>query len=318
MYLAAGQLAARLHGRQRGTTPIRERIFKPLGMRASNTSVTLLDRLPNVATPHDEIDDTVRTIPYFNLDASGAGRLDQLQRPRHGAVGPVPARRRESPGQGSSSARAAFEETHIAPDDHSTRRILEHRGARIAHLLTYGMGWMLHDYHGRLIVQHGGNIDGMSALVALMPEEQTGLVVLTNLDQDDLTYALMYRVFDAYLKRPAKDWSASMLKAHNELEAQAKQEMKNQRGDPRQRHQAVAAAGEIRRDLQRHRRRRSDSQAGELRPGATVRQARRRHLPLAVRHLPGQLAAAPPGKGVGHLCPRRRRQGRGNADGRSG
>ena len=100
--------------------------------------------------------------------------------------------------------------------------------AQDAHLMTYGMGWMLHDYHGRLIVQHGGNIDGMSALVALMPEEQTGLVVLTNLDQDDLTYGLMYRVFDAYLKRPAKDWSASMLKAHRELEAQAKQEMKNQ------------------------------------------------------------------------------------------
>jgi hypothetical protein len=92
------------------------------------------------------------------------------------------------------------------------------------------MGWFLHDYHGRLIVQHGGNIDGMTALVALMPEEQTGLVVLSNLDQNDLTYALMYRVFDAYMKRPPKDWSASMLKADRELEAQARQEMQNREG----------------------------------------------------------------------------------------
>ena len=120
---------------------------------------------------------------------------------------------------------AAFEEMH------TPQTIVPLEGlepfAQDAHLLTYGMGWFLNDYHGRLIVQHGGNIDGMTALVALMPEEQTGLVVLTNLGQNDLTYALMYRVFDAYLKRPPKDWSASLLEADRELVAQAKQETKN-------------------------------------------------------------------------------------------
>jgi CubicO group peptidase (beta-lactamase class C family) len=224
MYLAAGQLAARLMD---GTwdDAIRNRIFNPIGMSSSNTSVTLLDRLPDVATPHDEIDDTVRTIPYFNLDPLGpAGSInsnarDMAQWVRFQLAGG------KVRGKPLLSA-AAFDETR------SPQTIVPLEGfwkiaAQDAHLLTYGMGWMLHDYHGRLIVQHGGNIDGMSALVALMPEEQTGLVILTNLDQNDLTYALMYRVFDAYLKRPAKDWSASMLKAHNELEAQAKQEMKN-------------------------------------------------------------------------------------------
>jgi CubicO group peptidase (beta-lactamase class C family) len=224
MYLAAGQLTARLMG---GTwdDAVRDRIFNPLGMTASNTSVTLLDRLPNVATPYDEIDDTVRTISYFNLDAAGpAGSInsnvrDMAQWVRFQLAGG------KVRGKPLLSA-AAFDETH------SPQTIVPLEGfwrisAQDAHLLTYGMGWFLHDYHGRLIVQHGGNIDGMSALVALMPEEQTGLVVLTNLDQNDLTYALMYRVFDAYLKRPPKDWSASLLKAHRELETQAKQEMKN-------------------------------------------------------------------------------------------
>ena len=82
-----------------------------------------------------------------------------------------------------------------------------------AHLLTYGWAGSCTTTRASLIVQHGGNIDGMTALVAMMPEEQTGLVILTNLGQNDLTYALMYRVFDAYLKRPPKDWSASLLKA---------------------------------------------------------------------------------------------------------
>jgi hypothetical protein len=89
------------------------------------------------------------------------------------------------------------------------------------------LGWYLHDYRGRKVVQHGGNIDGMTALVALLPEERTGLVVLTNLEGNDLTYALMYRVFDAYLGHPPKDWSAVFLKADRELRAQAKQEEKS-------------------------------------------------------------------------------------------
>jgi CubicO group peptidase (beta-lactamase class C family) len=224
MYLAAGQLTARLMG---GTwdDAVRDRIFNQLGMTASNTSVTLLDRLPNVATPHDEIEDTVRTISYFNLDAIGpAGSInsnvhDMAQWVRFQLAGG------KVRGKQLLSA-AAFDETH------SPQTIVPLEGfwkisAQDAHLLTYGMGWYLHDYHGRLIVQHGGNIDGMSSLVGFMPEEQTGLVVLTNLDQNDLTYALMYRVFDAYLKRPAKDWSALLLKAHRELEAQDKRETKN-------------------------------------------------------------------------------------------
>jgi CubicO group peptidase (beta-lactamase class C family) len=225
MYLAAGQITSRLLGRSWDDV-IRERIFAPLGMTASNTSVTLLDRLSDVATPHDEIDDTVRTIPYFNLDVLGpAGAInsnvaDMAQWVRFQLAGGKVA------GKPLLSA-AAFEETHtpqtIVPLEGFWKLV-----AQDTHLLNYGLGWYLHEYHGRFIVQHGGNIDGMSALVAMMPEERTGLVILTNLDGNDLTYALMYRVFDAYLKRPAKDWSAVLLKTDRELRAQSKQELKNQ------------------------------------------------------------------------------------------
>jgi CubicO group peptidase (beta-lactamase class C family) len=225
MYLAAGELTRRLLGAASWGDVVRERIFQPLGMSGSNTSVTQLGRLPNVATPHEEIDDTVQAIPYFNLDniapagAINSNVADMAQWVRFqlsgGKVGGKPL-----------LSSAAFEETHtpqtVMPLEGFWKTV-----AQDAHMLTYGMGWVLHDYHGHLIVQHGGNIDGMSALVALMPEEKTGLVILTNLNGNDLTYALMYRVFDAYLGRRAKDWSAAFLKSDRELDAQAKQERKN-------------------------------------------------------------------------------------------
>ncbi len=40
------------------------------------------------------------------------------------------------------------------------------------------MGWYVSDHRGRVLYSHGGNIDGMSAQVAFMPEERIGVVVL--------------------------------------------------------------------------------------------------------------------------------------------
>jgi hypothetical protein len=94
--------------------------------------------------------------------------------------------------------------------------------APAAHFLTYGMGWFLSDYRGHKAVAHGGNIDGMSALVGMLPEENLGVVVLTNMNGTYLTYALMHRVFDHYLGAPEggmRDWSAELSAAVSELEA---------------------------------------------------------------------------------------------------
>jgi CubicO group peptidase (beta-lactamase class C family) len=221
MYLAAGQMTARVTGRTWDEV-IRQRIFTPLGMTGSNTSVAGLDRLPDVATPHAIVDDTVRTVPYFNLDNAGpAGSinsnvLDMAQWLRFQLAGGRVA------GKPLISA-AAFDETHT-PQTIVPLEGFWKLAASDAHLLNYGMGWYLHDYKGREVVQHGGNIDGMTALVAMLPEEKTGVVILSNLDQNDLTYALMFRVFDAYLKQPPKDWSASFLKVDRDEKAQAKEE----------------------------------------------------------------------------------------------
>ncbi len=226
MYLAAGQLAARVAGKSWDEL-VTERILKPLGMAASTTSTNGLDRLPDVAMPHAEVDDTVRITPWRNIDnVAPAGSInssvaDMAQWLRFqlagGKVGGKPL-----------VSAAAIGETHepqtIVPRERAAALAQE------AHFVSYGMGWLLHDYRGREIVEHNGGIDGMSALVALLPEEHTGLVILTNLEGNNLTYALMYRVFDAYLKQSPKDWSTTMLQASNQADARADQEEKNQEG----------------------------------------------------------------------------------------
>ncbi|MBA3571607.1 MAG: hypothetical protein H0W34_06470, partial [Pyrinomonadaceae bacterium] len=41
------------------------------------------------------------------------------------------------------------------------------------HFNLYGLGWLLSDYQGRLLVSHGGGLDGMTSQFALMPEESS-------------------------------------------------------------------------------------------------------------------------------------------------
>src|SRR5262249_43932403 len=76
-----------------------------------------------------------------------------------------------------------------------------------AHFLSYGMGWFLSDYRGKKMVEHGGAIDGMRGLVAMIPEEKLGVVILTNLNGSILSVPLSYRIFDAYLGASPRDWS---------------------------------------------------------------------------------------------------------------
>jgi hypothetical protein len=90
-----------------------------------------------------------------------------------------------------------------------------------AHFLNYGLGWFLSDYRGRKLVEHGGAIDGMRALVAMLPEENVGVVILTNMNGSIVSIPLAYRIFDAYLGAQPRDWSADMLKTMKTLQAQA-------------------------------------------------------------------------------------------------
>ena len=46
----------------------------------------------------------------------------------------------------------------------------------------YGMGWMLREWRGQPMILHEGNVPGYSAIVALLPESELGMVVLVNQD----------------------------------------------------------------------------------------------------------------------------------------
>jgi len=219
MFLAAGQVVAGITG-QSWDDAIHQRIFKPLGMKASSTTIRDLSQSNNVATPHDKIDDKVVTIPWRNIDnIAPAGSINsnaidmaqwvrlQLNGGKFGDAQLISSGAMKEMHQGQTIIRNEPPWSLLYPQ---------------AHFLEYGFGWFLHDHNGRKVVQHGGNIDGMSALVAMMPEEKVGVVILTNMNGTLLPEALAYKIFDWYSKAPDRDWSADLRKTFKEFEGQAK------------------------------------------------------------------------------------------------
>ena len=220
MFLAAGQILPAVTGKEWDDV-VRERIFVPLNMNSSSTSITKFAGIDNVASPHSKIDDKLQKVAWRNIDNIGpAGSInsnviDMAQWIRMNLGGGMYEKKKVL------SAAAVKEvqtpQTIIRIEGPNERLYSE------AHFLNYGLGWFLSDYRGRKLVEHGGAIDGMRSSVALLPEEKLGVVILTNRHGSVLPHVLMYRVLDAYLGVAAKrDWSAEMFKKFKALEDLAK------------------------------------------------------------------------------------------------
>lgn len=228
MYLAAGQLAAQVAG-QSWDDQIKQRLFLPLGMKSSVTSTNDLAARDNVATPHAKIDDQVQAIAYRNIDnVAPAGSINSC-------VDDMCQWLRLQLGQGVYAGNRLLSEAAIAEmqaaqmttplDDEMRQKYPD------AHLMAYGLGWFLHDYHGRKIVEHGGHIDGMSAQVMLAPEEKLGVVVLMNSGGSMLPRAMAFYLVDQLLGTSSRDWSAYELEQFQKQEAKDKAEKAKQEAE---------------------------------------------------------------------------------------
>jgi CubicO group peptidase (beta-lactamase class C family) len=205
MYITAGQIVAHVASTTWDDF-VRDRIFTPLGMSSSTTSIRQIAGRSDLASPHAEVDGQVRAVDWRNIDNAGpAGSINSTALDMAKWV-------RLQLGRGSFGGKRLISERMIDEMRTPHTVIPIDTGARrnnpYTHLQAYGLGWFLQDYRGKLVVQHGGNIDGMSALVAMLPEEDFGIVILTNMNGSGLPSVLMNRVFDLQLGATPEDWSA--------------------------------------------------------------------------------------------------------------
>jgi len=215
MYMVVGEVVPAVTGISYDRF-IASRIFEPLGMRRTYTSVTELKGLANVAIPHALVDGRMVPIPYRLIDnVGGAGVINSTARDMAQWV-------RLQLGGGTFEGKQLIAPTTIA--EMHTGQIVPRGGSGTTFKFSeYGLGWGIQEYRGNKLVQHSGGIDGMQSVIAMIPQRKLGVIVLTNSLPTGLTTAVEMRVLDAFLGGPATDHSAIMKKASDDAARAARE-----------------------------------------------------------------------------------------------
>ena len=97
---------------------------------------------------------------------------------------------------------------------------------------SYGMGWFVETHRGHIMVEHGGNINGFSALMTMIPDRNLGIVTLTNFNNSFDTYATAFSVVDADLGADDLNWNEYFRKLIADVMASQPAQMEAMNGKP--------------------------------------------------------------------------------------
>lgn len=234
MFMTAGYLVEQITGRSWDEL-IRERIFSPLNMTRSNTSVRQLDPVnDDVAVAY-----VWRDCPEARLTGENDSQCGLVKVPYRNidAVGPA--------GSINSSVEEMLHyiQFHLDSGAYGGRQLLSKQNAREMQtpqmvvggseiwpdelgMATYGLGLSVSIYRGRKLVQHGGGIDGFISQMSWMPRERIGVVVLTNMSGNNpVPNIVTRRVLDLLLGLEPIDWVARI----KDQERQARERRERER-----------------------------------------------------------------------------------------
>ncbi len=206
MYIAAGEVIRAVTGKS-WSENVKERIFKPLGMTRSTTSPQHLMTLGNHVTPH-ALEQNIN-IPVGWEDWEEIGALGGIISSVNDlAKWMILNLNKGIFGNDTIISRANI---NLMWTPHANF-VVDHtnRNEFNQNFRSYGLGWGLGDMHGRLRVAHTGAIDGMITSLALVPDENLGVVVLTNGMRSPITAATNYAL-ELFMGVEPRDWSTELL-----------------------------------------------------------------------------------------------------------
>ncbi len=189
MFAAAGEIVATVQ-KQPWETFVPNRIFAPLGMNNSTMSITELAKAKDASFGYEYNFDTkeTRKLPYRELTPfAPAGSINS-----------------------TANDMAKWLKFVMNGGTVAGKRLVSEKGfdewlkpqMKVAGKTSYGFGWFLQDWNNLKVVQHGGNIDGFNSMVAMIPEQKLGFVMLTNVSGSSLGNELMPIIWEGILGNP--------------------------------------------------------------------------------------------------------------------
>lgn len=186
-YMAAGEASAKVAGVS-WEQLLQSRLLGPLGMTHTNSDYASAQADPALSLGYTWRDDLgmFEPAPMRNLDSiAPAGAINS-------SVVDMAHWLRFNLARGEYEGQRLVSEAALTQIKTSQIEIAPGK-------LDYGMGWMLSEWQGHAVVEHGGNIDGFSASVAMLPDDDLGMVLLTNAGMTPLQASAHPMVWEALL-----------------------------------------------------------------------------------------------------------------------
>ena len=218
LYLIAGELIETISG-QTWEDFVATRILARVGMTGSNVRHSAAAAGGNVATPHAPVDGAVRAIRPFESDNTNpAGGINSSAEDMAKWLRVQLSGGTLADGSRLFSTQTARQLTSIVtpipigdpPPELPALKMNFH---------GYALGFDIRDYRGHKIVMHTGGLPGYVSRVAMIPDLNVGVAVLTNQESGEAFDSIAYRVLDYYLGAPAFDWIDGYTKVRARLAA---------------------------------------------------------------------------------------------------
>jgi beta-lactamase class C len=186
-----------------------QRLFAPLGMTTASVGEEGLARHGNWARPHMR-DRLVKGAEVFGPWRATRVKPAYYRTPAAGGVNAslldmtlwLKAQMGGAPGVLSAETLALI---------HAPRVISPSESARIRSVsprfkaAQYGFGWRLYNYGGAPVVSHSGTVDGYAAQIAFLPEQEVGIVLLSNARSRRI-WRILPTFLDLELGLAREDW----------------------------------------------------------------------------------------------------------------
>lgn len=203
MYIAQGALAAKLYGKS-WEQLVKEKIFLPLEMTTADFSINDLQKAPDFSYGYREEKDSVIKMDFLNIDPIGpAGSINaSVKEMANWVLAWINGGKYKGTEVFSDSYRNdAISSQMVMSSGMPSKELQDIQFA------NYGLGWMLNSYRGHFQVQHGGNIDGFSAMTAFYPSDSIGIVVLSNQNGSSVPALIRNTIADRMLGLGSRNWS---------------------------------------------------------------------------------------------------------------
>ncbi len=209
MFITAGEVMEPLTNKS-WEGYIEDTFLKPLGMDRTFTSVTELEGVPNVASPHgsDANGKPVATkfTPWDNWNPAAGIFTSVNQQAQwvrlHLNRGTYKGKQIFS----EEASRHMWQAHNPIPVSKAAKEFMPN-----THFVAAGLGWFVSDYEGRKQVYHGGGHEGMNSRTVLVPEENLGIIVFTNSMTGIMTPLANYTMDQFLGVQNGRDWSQQAL-----------------------------------------------------------------------------------------------------------